>query len=108
MTVVEEVRFKISNKNIRMYGVSKSTPLKLNQMIIIKRQKTRPVELVKKYPKYECLKFDTLGQAARFLGVESSYLKSYLDEGVEYMGKYGYYIHEQERPREPENINALF
>lgn len=34
MTVVEEVRFKISNKNIRMYGVSKSTPLKLNQMII--------------------------------------------------------------------------
>ena len=108
MTVVEEVRFKISNKNIRMYGVSKSTPLKLNQMIIIKRQKTRPVELVKKYPKYECLKFDTLGQAARFLGVESSYLKSYLDEGVEYMGKYRYYIHEQERPREPENINALF
>lgn len=108
MTVVEEVRFKISNKNIRMYGVSKSTPLKLNQMIIIKVQKTRPVELVKKYPKYECLKFDTLGQAARFLGVESSYLKSYLDEGVEYMGKYGYYIHEQERPREPENINALF
>lgn len=37
-------------------------------MIIIKGQKTRPVELVKKYPKYECLKFDTLGQAARFLG----------------------------------------
>lgn len=108
MLVVEKVRFKISNKNIRMYGVSKSTPLKLNQMIIIKRQKTRPVELVKKYPKYECLKFDTLGQAAKFLGVESSYLKSYLDEGVEYMGKYGYYIHEQERPREPENINALF
>ena len=108
MVVVEKVRFKISNKNIRMYGVSKSTPLKLNQMIIIKIQKTRPVELVKKYPKYECLKFDTLGQAARFLGVESSYLKSYLDEGVEYMGKYGYYIHEQERPREPENINALF
>lgn len=108
MTVVEEVRFKISNKNIRMYGVSQSTPLKLNQMIIIKGQKTRPVELVKKYPKYECLKFDTLGQAAKFLGVESSYLKSYLDEGVEYMGKYGYYIHEQERPREPENINALF
>lgn len=53
-------------------------------------------------------KVDTLGQAAKFLGVESSYLKSYLDEGVEYMGKYGYYIHEQERPREPENINALF
>lgn len=50
-----------------MYGVSKSTPLKLNQMIIIKGQKTRPVELVKKYPKYECLKFDTLGQAAKFL-----------------------------------------
>lgn len=77
-------------------------------MIIYKGQKTRPVELVKKYPKYECLKFDTLGQAARFLGVESSYLKSYLDDGVEYMGKYGYYIHEQERPRESENINALF
>lgn len=35
-------------------------------MIIYKGQKTRPVELVKKYPKYECLKFDTLGQAARF------------------------------------------
>ena len=77
-------------------------------MIIIKGQKTRPVELVKKYPKYECLMFDTLGQAARFLGVKSSYLKSYLDDGVEYMGKYGYYIHEQEKPREPENINALF
>ena len=46
-------------------------------MIINKEQKTRPVELVKKYPKYECLKFDTLGQAARFLGVKSSYLKSY-------------------------------
>ena len=52
-----------------MYGVSKSTPLKLNQMIIIKGQKTRPVELVKKYPKYECLKFDTLGQAAKFLEI---------------------------------------
>ena len=34
MVVVEKVRFKISNKNIRMYGVSKSTPLKLNQMIM--------------------------------------------------------------------------
>lgn len=77
-------------------------------MYYIQRKKTRPVELVKKYPKYEYLKFDTLGQAARFLGVRSSYLKSYLDEGVEYMGKYGYYIHEQERPREPKNINALF
>lgn len=77
-------------------------------MIIKKEQKPRPVELVKKYPKYECLKFDTLGLAARFLGVKSSYLKSYLDDGVEYMGKYGYYIHEQENPREPENINALF
>lgn len=43
-------------------------------MIIHKEQKTRPVELVKKYPKYECIKFDTLGQAAKFLGVESSYL----------------------------------
>ena len=52
-------------------------------MIIKKEQKPRPVELVKKYPKYECLKFDTLGQAARFLGVKSSYLKSYLDDGVD-------------------------
>lgn len=77
-------------------------------MIIHKEQKPRPVELVKKYPKYECLKFDTLGQAARFLGVKSSYLKSYLDDGVEYMGKYGYYIHEQEKTRELENINVLF
>ena len=39
MVVVEKVRFKISNKNIRMYGVSKSTPLKLNQMILSKIKK---------------------------------------------------------------------
>lgn len=47
-------------------------------MVIKTEKRTRPVELVKKYPKYECLKFDTLGQAARFLGVRSSYLKSYI------------------------------
>lgn len=106
MVVVEKVRFKISNKNIRMYGVSKSTPLKLNQMIIIKRQKSRPVELVKKYPKYECLKFDTLGQAARFLGVEYSYLKQYLKNGRGHLVKKGYYV--ELLPQEPVKENALF
>ena len=52
------------------------------------------------------LKFASRCEAAKFLGVEYSYLKPYLKKGYGHLKKKGYRI--ELLPQEPVKVNALF
>ena len=54
----------------------------------------------------EEFKFASRCEAAKFLGVDYSYLKQYLKNGRRHLVKKGYYV--ELLPQEPVNENALF
>lgn len=72
---------------------------------VVKTSGTRPVVLEWKNPDRR-IEFESLGAAAKYLKTYSQYLKSYLDGDIHYMGTYGCYIYELEKPKE--YVNALF
>lgn len=78
----------------------------IKRVEVVKTSGPRPVALVWKYPTYKRIEFESLGEAAGHLNTYSQYLKSYLDQDIHYMGTFGCYIYELERPKE--YVNALF
>ena len=52
------------------------------------------------------IEFESRRKAAKFLGVEYSYLKPYLKKGRGHLVKKGYYV--ELLPQEPVKVNALF
>lgn len=54
----------------------------------------------------EKFEFESRRKAAKFLGVEYSYLKQYLKNGSGHLVKKGYYV--ELLPQEPVKVNALF
>lgn len=77
----------------------------MKRVEVIKTSNPRPVVLEWKNPNRQ-IEFESLGAAARHLKTYPQYLKSYLDDDIHYMGKFGCSIYELERPKE--YVNALF
>lgn len=83
----------------------KRTNDEMKRVEVVKTSGTRPVALEWKNPDRR-IEFESLGAAAKHLKTYSQYLKGYLDNGIPYMGTYGCYIYELEKPKE--YVNALF
>ncbi len=71
----------------------------------MKETEVKPVVLTSDKTGKE-FKFASRCEAAKFLGVDYSYLKPYLKKGRGHLVKKGYYV--ELLPQEPVKVNALF
>lgn len=71
----------------------------------MKEQEIKPVVLISDTTGKR-IKFDSRRRAAKFLGVEYSYLKSYLEKGHGHLKKKGFYI--ELLSQESVTTNVLF